>query len=338
MSSFATLFNPAKGALLPLLVPKEQLVSANSLSQTSMMLAGFVGPAIAGPVFALLGPWIAFVFDSFSFIVSAIAIWAIKVPKVEQAVEQSAAEATEVSPLRRVWQELVEGLRALFLNRVMGVLSLVFAVMMLGVGALNVLWVAFLKINFGFETGELAWRIGVIDIVFSAGMVIASVAVGNFLSHIAPKWFIVWGLILSGAFIAPLGFLSNYWILVALCLLVGASIAPTNTGTATLTQIVVPNHQLGRVGGGIGTIVDTASLVSMSLAGLLAGVLGIPLTFFIGGALCVVAGAIAWAFTPRLTLKDKPEEPVDEASAIASGSGPITALTPQEDETLVRVG
>jgi DHA3 family macrolide efflux protein-like MFS transporter len=338
MSTFATLFNPAKGALLPLLVSKEQLVSANSLSQTSMMMAGFVGPALAGPIFAVFGPWVAFVFDSFSFLVSAVAIWAIRMPKAEPAVEQTTTDETEVSPLRRVWQELIEGLRALFLNRVMAVVSLVFAVTMLGVGALNVLWVAFLRVNFGFETGELAWRIGVIDIVFSAGMVIASIAVGNFMSHIAPKWFIVWGLIFGGAFIAPLGYLSNYWILVALCLIVGASIAPTNTGTATLTQIVVPNHQLGRVGGGIGTIVDTASLVSMSLAGVLAATLGIAATFLLAGLLCIVGGAIAWLFIPGLTLKDKPEEPKEpegELSAIAAGAGPITALTPQEDETLI---
>ena len=55
MAAIGTLFIPAKGALVPNLVPSEQLLSANSLSQTSQMLAILIGPALAGLTLKIAG-------------------------------------------------------------------------------------------------------------------------------------------------------------------------------------------------------------------------------------------------------------------------------------------
>lgn len=311
MSTVGAFFNPAKGALIPKLVPTEHLMTANSLSQTSMMAANFVGPALAGTTFALAGngnQWVAFVLDSLSFIISAIAIRSIVAPREALAAVASSETVSSQSAIAKVWDELRVGLRALFLSRVMATLALVFAVTMLGVGALNVLWVAFLKTNFGFGATELGWRFAVIDIAFFAGMVIASIGVGNFLSHLTPKWFIVWGLGLGGLATVPLGYLPDYWGVVGLMFLVGLFIAPINTGTTTLMQVVVPNSQLGRVGGGIGTITDAATLGSMSMAGALGALIGIPMVFAIAGIMCMAGGLVAWVGLPPLTLKDKVEE------------------------------
>ncbi|HKP51754.1 MAG TPA: MFS transporter [Chloroflexia bacterium] len=317
MSTVGAFFNPAKGALIPNLVPTEHLMSANALSQTSMTMAFFVGPALAGSTFALVGngnQWIAFVIDSVSFLVSALALLAITMPRKSAITTNSEIENPK-SELSKVLEELRVGLKALLLSRTMATLTVVFAVTMLGVGALNVLWVAFLKVNLGFTNeSELAWRFSIIDIAFFAGMAIASVAVGNFLSHLAPKWFVVWGLILAGIATVPLGYLPDYWLIVAVMFLVGLFVAPINTGSSTLMQIVVPNSQLGRVGGGIGTVTEVASITSMGLAGVLGATLGIPLVFSISGVTLVIAGALAWIALPNLTLKDKVEE---EASADA---------------------
>jgi len=322
-STVGAFFNPAKGALIPTLVPTEQLTSANSLSQTSMMLATFIGPALAGATFTIAGngnEWVAFVVDSLSFLISAISIWFISVPTADESSPSahrefafgSSTEQLETgnskSAIAQVWSEVVVGLKALFFNKAMATLAIVFAVTMLGVGALNVLWVAFFKTGFGFTQSDLAWRLSVVDIAFSAGMVIASVVVGNFFSNTAPKWLIVIGLIVGGGFFVPLGYLSNYWLVVAAMFGLGLFVAPINTGTATLMQLVVPNNQLGRVGGGIGTISDTATLASMSMAGALGAVLGIPLVFALGGILCILGGVLAWAALPPVSVKDKVED------------------------------
>jgi MFS family permease len=320
MSSVGTFFMPAKGALIPRLVPEEQLLSANSLSQTSMMLANFIGPALAGLTFAVVGrgnEWVAFVLDSFSFLVSALAIYLIKAPREVTLVSQTSEEATTAGPFRRVWKDLVVGLKVLALNRTVATLAGVFGVTMLGVGAMNVLWVVFLETSFGFKDAELGWRFSIVDIGFFAGMVGASVLVGNFMSHVTPKWFIVWGLVGAGVVTAVLGYLPDYWAVVAAMFVVGLFVAPINTGTSTLMQIVVPNSQLGRVGGGINTIVDTATLASMSLAGALGAMVGIPFVFLLSGIACVIGGLIALFMLPLLTLKDKADESASETPGAA---------------------
>jgi MFS family permease len=329
LSAVGTLFNPAKGALIPRLVPAEQLTSANALSQTSQMLAQFIGPALAGATFAAAGSgnqWVAFAINALSFLISAVAILLIRVPHVEQAAHP--AVSTDGSALRQVGQDLLVGLKALVLNRTIVILAVVFAVLNLGIGAINVLWIVFLRTQFGFTAADLAWRISVVDIAFAGGMVLASVLVGNFAAHVAPKWMIAWGLIVAGAITTVMGALPNYWLVVGAMGLVGLSVGPINTGTTTLMQIVVPNRQLGRVGGGLGTVMDTALLLSMGLAGVAATFLGIPIVFLLAGILCAGSGALGWALLPAQTLRDKvPDDGPETAppADVLAASGPPAA-------------
>lgn len=325
MSSVGTLFNPAKGALIPRLVPKEHLLSANSLSQTSMVLSMLLGPGLAGFTLGIVGAentWVAFVVDGLSFAISAVAIIMIVVPREQAGPTLVNTHPADASAMRKVWLELVVGLKALFLNRVMATIAVVFMVTMLGVGALNVLWVTFLKTSFGFESSELAWRIAVMDTAFSLGMIIATVVAGNFLSTLSPKWFLVAGLAVAGSATTVLGYLPNYWTVVATMALIGAAVAPINSAASTLIQILIPNSQMGRVGGGLQTTIDAATLTSMGLAGVLGAAIGIPVVFLLSGVLCVLGGVVAWLFVPALTLKDKIEEG-PEASRFSEDAGSL---------------
>jgi MFS family permease len=155
MSSIGTVFNPAKGAIIPNLVSEDQLLSANSLSQTSQMLAVLVGPALAGFTLKVAGEgneWVAFIVDSISYTVSAAAILAIRMSRRAQAPSVS-SEASQVidgvGPVRRVWDDLLVGLKTLILSRVMAGLTVIFAITMLGIGAINVLWIVYLKTGYG---------------------------------------------------------------------------------------------------------------------------------------------------------------------------------------------
>lgn len=315
LSTVGTIFLPAKGAIIPNLVPKEQLIAANSLSQVTMFLSILLGPALGSLTLVLAGEgnqWVAFLIDALTYAVSAIAIWMIRVPKEVSSPTRSEAQLSEVSAVRRVWDEMVVGIKLMFVNRTMSTLAVVFMVTMLGIGAVNVLWVVYLKLQFGYEDTELAWRFGLLDICFAVGMLAASVVAGNFLSHLAPKWFIVVALIGAGAFLAPTGYVGNYLVLAALSVGMGLFVAPINTGATTLMQIVVPNEQLGRANGGISTITETATVTSMSLAGFLGWLIGIPAVFLLGGLLCIAAGLLAWVRLPALTLKDMPSMEVVE--------------------------
>jgi DHA3 family macrolide efflux protein-like MFS transporter len=302
LAAIGTLFNPAKGALIPRLVPEAHLLAANSLSQTSQMLATLIGPALAGATFAAVGngnQWIAFVIDSASFLVSGFAIWRIAIDgRPERAATEAGAGAANA--LRQVGRELVVGLRAVALNRIIVTLTVAAAVVMLGIGAINILWIVLLKTRFGYAPAELAWRVSVFDIAFSVGMIIASVFVGNFLAHIAPKWILVVSLLGSGLGFAVFTALPDYWLMSVAMFGIGAFIAPVNTAALTLIQMVTPNQLLGRVMGGLGTVVDAATLISMSLAGVLGTLVGIPMMFLLGGLLCMGGGLLTWAVLPSM--------------------------------------
>jgi DHA3 family macrolide efflux protein-like MFS transporter len=323
LSAVGTLFVPAKGALIPWLVPDEQLTAANALSQTSQMLAQFAGPALAGATFAAVGAgnqWIAFAVDACTFLASAFTIWLIRVPRTLAARPTAPSAANQGEAVRQVWRDLLVGLRALVLNSTVATLAAVFTVLNLGLGAINVLWVVFLRTQFHFTDTDLAWRLSVIDIAFAGGMILSSIIIGNVAAQLAPKRLIVPGLIVGGLILGSVGYLPDYWLLVGAMAGVGLFVAPIMTGTQTLIQIVVPNSQLGRVGGGMGTASDTATLVSMGLAGVLGGILGLPLVFLLGGLLCALAGVLGWVRLPMITLRDRVVDapPEDGAHQLAN--------------------
>lgn len=71
---FASVFEPARSALLPNLVPAEEILAANALSSATWSTALAVGAALGGLVTALLGRQTAFVLNSASFFASALLI------------------------------------------------------------------------------------------------------------------------------------------------------------------------------------------------------------------------------------------------------------------------
>ena len=322
MSTVGTLFGPAKQALLPRLVPDTHLLAANSLSQTSQMLATLIGPALAGASFQLAGPgnqWFAFLIDSISFLVSAVAIWSIR--EDASVARTAAAVAGLRAQIRQVNGELMVGLRALLLNRTITTMAAVMVITMLGAGAINVLFLVFLRQRFGFVSSELAWRASIMDIAVAAGMIGASVLIGNFLSHVSPKWLVVNALIGIGITVGVFCFLPDYWTMVGAMLFVGIFNAPINAGVGTLLQLLVPNEQLGRVGGGLGTLGDAASLASMSLAGALGAALGIPVVFVLGGLFCIAGGVLAWVTLPAISARSHASPPAQpDVDAVAPRS------------------
>jgi len=143
---------------------------------------------------------------------------------------------------------------------------------------------------------------------------------GNFMSSMSPKWFIVIALIGAGLGLIIFVSIPDYWFFLVGNLVIGLFVAPIETGIGTLMQIVVPNSQLGRVGGGFTTMSDTASIVSMGAAGAVGSVLGIPVVFALAGVICVIMGVTAWLVLPPLTLKDK----VDDVSPPAGDAVPAS--------------
>src|SRR5262249_25671383 len=77
--TLTSFFEPAREAIIPDVVAREELVAANAISGLtwSAMLAG--GAALGGLVAGTLGTDLAFVLDAGSFLLSALFTWAVPV-------------------------------------------------------------------------------------------------------------------------------------------------------------------------------------------------------------------------------------------------------------------
>ncbi len=95
---------PALQALLPVLVPREQLTKANSVLQSSMQLTMIAGPPPAGLIIKRFGIMWAFFIDAitFLFIIAPLSF----IPDPPKAAHQQSS--------RSVWHTMLEGLHYVY--------------------------------------------------------------------------------------------------------------------------------------------------------------------------------------------------------------------------------
>ena len=118
-------FTAGRSAILPTIASREELHTANSLTQTTQWMTLTVGTFLGATVVAIGYKW-AFAFNAVSFVFSAWAIWKLRAPK-EKGFRPERKDLTEADVVRP-WHEYREGLRY------MRSVPLVFAIALLAVG------------------------------------------------------------------------------------------------------------------------------------------------------------------------------------------------------------
>jgi MFS family permease len=106
-AAFSALDSPARGALTPTLVEREQLPAAMALNQVLFQTASIAGPAVAGVVILTFGVAGAYWIDVVSFVVAIAAVTALVAPPREVRVHLPVGRA------------LVEGLAHFRANRIL---------------------------------------------------------------------------------------------------------------------------------------------------------------------------------------------------------------------------
>ena len=87
-ASIGTFFSPARGALIPRVVPQHGLMAANGMGQISRMIGGLVGTGLTGVLVATSPApyWPAFVVDATTFVASVLIVL-----RVDPAIGRAAA-------------------------------------------------------------------------------------------------------------------------------------------------------------------------------------------------------------------------------------------------------
>ncbi len=300
-------FNPASTAIVPDLLPEEQLPQANALQGLLRpLMFRLAGPALGGFTVALLGAGSAFLVDAASFLVSAAAIGAMISRPMREVVghglRQTVAEVGEgLAFVRRtpwLWATLVSAMFSL----------LVF------VGPWNVL-LPFLVKN-DLRLGPEA--LGAIFAVSGIGSVVAALVVGQRglprlrITAMYASWAV--GVLV----IAGFGLMNSLWQALVVGFVNAALFEVGQIIWVTLLQTLVPRELLGRVSS-LDWLVSIGLVpVSFALTGPVAAAIGVRPTMIGAGVLgAVLMGALL--FFPG--VRDPERQPPVFGKGLGEGVG-----------------
>jgi MFS family permease len=287
-ASIGTLDNPARSAVLPQIVGKDELLAANSFFQSTIIVVGVAGTATAGLIAGIFDTLaVAFVIDAATFAASAALVAGLAVGgRPSPSIAKSAVESDG-----GMWPELRTGLRYIVSSSMLRMVVVTAGVVMLGLGAVNVLLVPFI-------VDELAvpetW-FGLLEAAQVTSMVLAGALIAVVAKRIRPGSLLVIGLTGVAAVVAAMSLARSVWHLIALLFAVGWFVTPTQAAISTVIQREVPREALGRVSSTLGTVTTTAQVASMGLSGVAAAFLGIRSVFVVAGVITLLAAGFSLA-------------------------------------------
>ncbi|PTT65454.1 MFS transporter [Arthrobacter sp. HMWF013] len=278
---------PARSAIIPVLIRKELLPAANALSMVSFGLAMTVGPLLAGVLVAWVGFGWTYTIDFISF---AFVLWAVfRLPSMPPSGSAGRAGIRSV----------IEGFRFLGTRpnlRMTFVIDLVAMILA--------------------QPRALMPAIGAVMIgggESTVGILLASTAVGAFLAGLFSgplghvRWqgrAVVWSVMGWGASIAGFGVVvllagrtddggATLWLVPAAlcCALAGIADSISAVFRHTILQAATPDHLRGRLQGVFIVVVAGGPRVGDLLAGGGTKILSEGWVLLLGGVLCI---ALAW--------------------------------------------
>ncbi len=283
MSSTSQFFYPARGALMPLLVPESaDWLAANGLMQIIQTVGMVVGPGLAGFAIGLYGERVAFVANCCGFIISALAVLTIRSPKSAGQAEQ------EPASVRVVWRDLREGMDFTFASRTLVGLIVCMSVIMLGIGAITVVWVPYLQRTFGVGAAGL----GVVDSAQGIGMALSGALLGLIASRFSKKTMVAAGTMVIGLSVVGMGMAPVFGFIVAMGFIMGVGLTPAQAGVMTMMQLAVPDLKRGRIGSALNAFSSAAMLVSMAFASMMGDAIGLRTVYVVFGGFVILAGLL----------------------------------------------
>ncbi|MCL8010750.1 MFS transporter [Streptomyces sp. AS02] len=262
LTTLQTLFDNASTALLPSLVDREALGSANARLMTGQQLAGGL---LAGPFVPLLltaGAAMPFVADAGTYLLAAALVASLRVRPPERGPRPAG------STLRA---EIGEGLRVLWRDRALRSVCVATLLCNIGMGALIATLV--LHVTRWLHGGDAAYAAAMT--VYAAG----SLAGGFAAQRIARKAGRVGALLLAGtvqtASLLLAGTVRHLPALLVAMALLGAMGMVWNVNQVTLMQHRSPEAMVGRIASAFRTASTSGAPLGALLGGAVAGAFGL---------------------------------------------------------------
>jgi DHA3 family macrolide efflux protein-like MFS transporter len=280
ISAFSSFFMPARSVVLPQIVPKEGLLSANAAIQQTMQMVQMASPAIAGALVGWAGPSSCYYLDSASFVFSGLMIWSMTIP---------ARPAHENQHVSSVLGSLFSGMRYILTNPVMSFVILSIAAGTFAISAFGSLIAVFVRDVLHANT----YLFGALGSLIGAGMLLGGVAVTPLARRVKEKAHLVnAGILACGISIGTIAFIPSRVVAVLGCLGLGLGASLLIIPAMALMQGQVPAEMRGRVSSSAMSMISISQGIALLFAGNLASRFGIVAVFYGSAALLLLISIV----------------------------------------------
>ncbi|EJQ53426.1 MFS transporter [Bacillus wiedmannii] len=282
---------PAQSKALPLLLHKTQLLKGNSLFSFAYQGIDLICTTLSGILVALLGAITLYVIDSFTFAITALLFFSLKMPK---QVETNTSLST-----KQYFSDLKEGFSIVFRSLI--------GVFLIGSVVAN--------FSIGMTMAILPSFADSLGGVKSYGFFLAAISAGSLIGALFSSWVgkrnVGHVSIIGFATGAIFWFLSTIvpfqWLSIFLFGLAWIPIGATNILFATISQIVIPNQYIGRINTVIGSMGKIAMPFGSLIGGYTANVFSSQLIFALA-SIGIFFISLVWLLHPKLRALPKADE------------------------------
>ncbi len=282
--------NPSSFALVPRIVPAEQLLQANAANAASSSIARLIGAPLGGIVVALGGLSAVVAVDAATFAVVALATWFVRAPT--HSLSQNDDPTKPRSSVLGGWSE-IRLRRAL-----VGYLEVEF----IGCLALAMFPVLFIAFVIDVLDGNEA-SVGIIRGAAAAGGLVAPFIVGRYARKVDPTRLMVLGYTGLGAvaflFVNISTVSTAIWLFLLIFALSGLPNMTRQIGTAGAVQRLCPPELLGRFQGLVSAVGSVGALIGVVLVGALLDGVGVKVLLNVQATLYVLSGFAAYLLVFR---------------------------------------
>ena len=255
MGICSSFFNPSIQSVLPELVPKDELIKANSSYQMATTGADIIGQSIGGFLYTLIGAPIMFLINGLSYLFSALSEGFISIPKIEKKNIHITFK-----------EDFMEGIRfILSLKGLVRTLIMAFFINFLG-GMIRVLIIPW----FLYEPSLGMTKYGIFNGFQSIGLLLGTLILSFVTIKVKHKYKIYILSILTYMTLRGLGAFINDFIFIVLFFTIGNTLMFTfNTIANSTIMLLTPSDNRGKVFATIGTLAMAISPIGNFMGGLL---------------------------------------------------------------------
>ena len=302
-------FLPAVYAGLPNLVPDEELANANSLLGTVETLAWMIGPVVGGLMLTAWGTTVPYTVNAITFLVSAVLV-----ARIPEGLLRSKDSLT-----RGHWRDVADGIKLVVTARPLRTVLVVWTVVLVGAGAINVAEVVFAKDT--LDAGDLGF--GVIVAASGVGLAIGSFLAAPALGRVGLRRHYVGSIALMGVGWGGAALSGTIWLVVPFVIGGAAGNGSAIICNQLLIQRGAPDQYRGRA---VATLMSATYAVlglSMAAAGVLTDIYGARAIWIAAGAIYLLGSLVALVMTRWLPVAQADEQRAFEVSSESA----VAALT-----------